>query len=182
MKIYKINQDIERFKFFVYSSDCDSSVALDFIGQTLINDWKNLSFEIFLDKKKKIDKRNSEFDASCYYDGMLLVNSKVESILASIKTARFEFLDVKTDVGNFKYVNLLDSIKAVSGIEDMSYDQIMELTRKELYPFDANSIGDNIIFRDSKLCTEYFVTDSFIELIGNNNITGLQMKFVGEAY
>lgn len=68
MNIYKIEQDFDNYKFFVFKEDDElHKDRLNFKGQTLINRWKGFSLELFRDKRKKKDKRSEDFDASCYF-------------------------------------------------------------------------------------------------------------------
>ena len=74
MNIYEIGQDFDNYKFFVFKEDDESNKGVwDYNGQSLINEWKGLSLELFRDKRKKKDKRSEEFDASCYFSGCLIV-------------------------------------------------------------------------------------------------------------
>ena len=68
MNIYKIGQDFDNYKFFVFKENDELNKDIwDFKGQSLIKGWKGLSLELFRDKRKKKDKRNENFDASCFF-------------------------------------------------------------------------------------------------------------------
>lgn len=68
MNIYEIGQDFDNYKFFVFKEDDKSNKDVwDYNGQSLVNEWKGLSLELFRDKRKKKDKRSEDFDASCYF-------------------------------------------------------------------------------------------------------------------
>ena len=75
MKIYKIEQDFDNYKFFVFKEDEEANKSVwDYKGQSLANGWKELNLELFRDKRKRKDKRSEDFDASCYFSGCLIVN------------------------------------------------------------------------------------------------------------
>ena len=54
MNIYEIGQDFDNYKFFVFKEDDKSNKDVwDYNGQSLVNEWKGLSLELFRDKRKK---------------------------------------------------------------------------------------------------------------------------------
>lgn len=54
MNIYEIGQDFDNYKFFVFKEDDESNKGVwDYNGQSLINEWKGLSLELFRDKRKR---------------------------------------------------------------------------------------------------------------------------------
>ena len=95
MNIYKIEQDFDNYKFFVFKEDDElHKDRLNFKGQTLINRWKGFSLELFRDKRKKKDKRSEDFDASCYFSGCLIVNERTSLLLAEKLKGQIEALPV----------------------------------------------------------------------------------------
>ena len=57
MNIYEIGQDFDNYKFFVFKEDDESNKGVwDYNGQSLINEWKGLSLELFRDKRKTIHR------------------------------------------------------------------------------------------------------------------------------
>ena len=80
MNIYEIGQDFDNYKFFVFKEEDKSNKDVwDYNGQSLVNEWKGLSLELFKDKRKKKDKRSDDFDASCYFSGCLIENTIIIS-------------------------------------------------------------------------------------------------------
>ena len=54
MNIYEIGQDFDNYKFFVFKEDDKSNKDVwDYNGQSLVNEWKGLSLELFRDKEKR---------------------------------------------------------------------------------------------------------------------------------
>lgn len=54
MNIYEIGQDFDNYKFFVFKEDDKSNKDVwDYNGQSLVNEWKGLSLELFRDKRKR---------------------------------------------------------------------------------------------------------------------------------
>lgn len=54
MNIYKIGQDFDNYKFFVFKENDELNKDIwDFKGQSLIKGWKGLSLELFRDKRKR---------------------------------------------------------------------------------------------------------------------------------
>ena len=95
MNIYEIGQDFDNYKFFVFKEDDESNKGVwDYNGQSLINEWKGLSLELFRDKRKKKDKRSEEFDASCYFSGCLIVNKRTSLLLSENLKGQIEVLPV----------------------------------------------------------------------------------------
>ena len=60
MNIYKIEQDFDNYKFFVFKKDDElHKNRLNFKGQSLANEWKGFSLELFNDKRKKKEMAGS---------------------------------------------------------------------------------------------------------------------------
>ena len=79
MNIYKIEQDFDNYKFFVFKKDDElHKNRLNFKGQSLANEWKGFSLELFNDKRKKKDKRSEDFDVYKKYGKIIspMFNSK----------------------------------------------------------------------------------------------------------
>lgn len=54
MNIYEIGQDFDNYKFFVFKEEDKSNKDVwDYNGQSLVNEWKGLSLELFKDKRKR---------------------------------------------------------------------------------------------------------------------------------
>lgn len=100
MKIYKIGQDFDNYKFFVFKENDELNKGIwDFRGQSLISGWKGLNLELFRDKRKKKDKRSEDFDASCFFSGHLIVNKRTSLLLSEKLKDQIEVLPVNV-VGN----------------------------------------------------------------------------------
>lgn len=104
MNIYEIGQDFDNYKFFVFKEDDKSNKDVwDYNGQSLVNEWKGLSLELFRDKRKKKDKRSEDFDASCYFSGCLIVNKRTSLLLAEKLKGHIEVLPVNVDGNTSDY-------------------------------------------------------------------------------
>ncbi|MDL2144753.1 hypothetical protein QQY79_19660 [Flavobacterium tructae] len=182
MDIYRISQNYDEFKFFVYNENNNSSQqAIDFRGELLSSNYEKLDFKIFIDPKKKQDNRRLDFDASCYYTGILLINEKNRNLLANKLSEKIEILDVETDLSEkFYFVNLLTKIDCINK-DNKSNSDIMLMVRENNISFKKNNISDNIIFRDDKLSSSYFCTNEFVNFIAENDIKGLRFEKVGIA-
>ncbi|WP_371923048.1 imm11 family protein [Flavobacterium sp. B183] len=131
--------------------------------------------------KKKQDNRRLDFDASCYYTGILLINEKNRNLLANKLSEKIEILDVETDLSEkFYFVNLLTKIDCINK-DNKSNSDIMLMVRENNISFKKNNISDNIIFRDDKLSSSYFCTNEFVNFIAENDIKGLRFEKVGIA-
>ena len=98
MNIYEIGQDFDNYKFFVFKEDDELNAgAWNCKGQSLVNEWKGFSLELFRDKKKKKDKRSEDFDASCYFSGCLIVNKRTSLLLSEKLKGQIEVLPVNVD-------------------------------------------------------------------------------------
>jgi len=180
LNIYEIKSDHDVFKFFVFKPGSTSNY-LNFEGQKLGDSWVPLELEIFEEKGKKKDKRFEDFDASCYYDGILIVNNNLKVIFENNFNKKIEVLPVNTDTGQYYYINVMNKIKSIKNVDKMSLDEIMEMVRNNTYIFDIHIVKNQDIFRDTKMSASYFVTESFINLMNNNQIKGLRYEKVGHA-
>jgi len=180
LNIYEIKSDHDVFKFFVFKPGSTSNY-LNFEGQKLGDSWVPLELEIFEEKGKKKDKRFEDFDASCYYDGILIVNNNLKVIFENNFNKKIEVLPVNTDTGQYYYINVMNKIKSIKNVDKMSSDEIMEMVRNNTYIFDIHIVKNQDIFRDTKMSASYFVTESFINLMNNNQIKGLRYEKVGHA-
>lgn len=182
MDIYRISQNYDDFKFFVYNENSNSSQrTLDFKGQILGNDYENLDLKIFVDPKKKKDVRSTDFDASCYYTGILLVNEKFKNLLIEKLNSDIEILNVNTELSEvFYFVNLLKIIDCINK-DNKSNSEIMTMVRENNITFKKDNIQNDLIFRDNKLTSSYFCTSAFVDFVNTNNIKGLRFEKVGKA-
>ena len=131
MNIYEIGQDFDNYKFFVFKEDDKSNKDVwDYNGQSLVNEWKGLSLELFRDKRKKKDKRSEDFDASCYFSGCLIVNKRTSLLLAEKLKGQIEVLPVNVDgnTSNYYFINVLNIADALN-IESKSNEEILKIMR-----------------------------------------------------
>ena len=174
MNIYEIGQDFDNYKFFVFKEDDESNKGVwDYNGQSLINEWKGLSLELFRDKRKKKDKRSEEFDASCYFSGCLIVNKRTSLLLSEKLKGQIEVLPVN-------FINVLNTVDALN-IESKSNEEILKMMRDNNGIFNKGNIGSYIIFRDSLFNNNYYCTDEFVDFVKQNSITGLKFTCAGIA-
>ncbi len=183
MNIYKIGQDFDNYKFFVFKENDELNKDIwDFKGQSLIKGWKGLSLELFRDKRKKKDKRNENFDASCFFSGHLIVNKRTSLLLTQKLKEQIEVLPVNV-VGNtsdYYFINVLNTIKSLN-TESKSNEEILMMVRENNCVFNKKNIEPYIIFRDSIFNGSYYCTDEFIDFILQNAITGLKFTYAGIA-
>jgi hypothetical protein len=180
MNIYRIRSNYKEFKFFVFSKE-EEDTNIEFDGQSLKEKWRPIKFEIFCDKRKKKDNRREDFDASCYYDGILLVNKKTKDIINERINDYVEILPVITDRGDFFFVNVINKIKSIKDIDRLTIDAVMEMERNNNYIFDYNQVKGEMIFRDNQMSFHYFVTENFITLMDEHQINGLKYELAGYA-
>ena len=183
MNIYKIEQDFDNYKFFVFKEDDESNKGVwDYNGQSLINEWKGLSLELFRDKRKKKDKRSEEFDASCYFSGCLIVNERTSLLLAEKLKGQIEALPVNVggNTSDYYFINVLNTVKAIN-TDSKSNEEILKMMRDNNCDFILENIGSYIIFRDSLFNNNYYCTDEFVDFVKQNSITGLKFTCAGIA-
>ena len=141
MNIYKIEQDFDNYKFFVFKEEDKSNKHVwDYNGQSLVNEWKGLSLELFKDKRKKKDKRSEDFDASCYFSGRLIVNKRTSLLLAEKLKGQIEVLPVNVDgnTSNYYFINVLNTVDALN-IESKSNEEILKMMRDNNLSFPIKS-------------------------------------------
>ncbi len=167
MNIYEIGQDFDNYKFFVFKEDDKSNKDVwDYNGQSLVNEWKGLSLELFRDKRKKKDKRSEDFDASCYFSGCLIVNKKTSLLLAEKLKGQIEVLPVNVDgnTSDYYFINVLNTVDALN-IESKNNEEILKMMRDNNGIFNKGNIGSYIIFRDSLFNNNYYCTDEFVDFV-----------------
>lgn len=143
MNIYEIGQDFDNYKFFVFKEEDKSNKDVwDYNGQSLVNEWKGLSLELFKDKRKKKDKRSEDFDASCYFSGCLIVNKRTSLLLAEKLKGQIEVLPVNVDgnTSNYYFINVLNTVDALN-IESKSNEEILKMMRDNNGIFNKGNIG-----------------------------------------
>lgn len=143
MNIYEIGQDFDNYKFFVFKEDDKSNKDVwDYNGQSLVNEWKGLSLELFRDKRKKKDKRSEDFDASCYFSGCLIVNKKTSLLLAEKLKGQIEVLLVNVDgnTSDYYFINVLNTVDALN-IDSKNNEEILKMMR------DNNGIFKRLKYR-----------------------------------
>ena len=158
MNIYEIGQDFDNYKFFVFKEDDKSNKDVwDYNGQSLVNEWKGLSLELFRDKRKKKDKRSEDFDASCYFSGCLIVNKKTSLLLAEKLKGQIEVLLVNVDgnTSDYYFINVLNTVDALN-IDSKNNEEILKMMRDNNGIFNKGNIGSYIIFRDSLFNNNYY--------------------------
>ena len=183
MNIYKIEQDFDNYKFFVFKEDDKlHKDRLNFKGQALTNGWKGFSLELFIDKRKKKDKRSEDFDASCYFSGCLIVNKRTSLLLSEKLKGQIEVLLVNVDgnTSDYYFINVLNTVDALN-IESKSNEEILKMMRDNNGIFNKGNIGSYIIFRDSLFNNNYYCTDEFVDFVKQYSITGLKFTCAGIA-
>ena len=183
MNIYKIGQDFDNYKFFVFKEDDELNKGVwNCKGQSLVNEWKGFSLELFRDKRKKKDKRSEDFDASCYFSGCLIVNKRTSLLLSEKLKDQIEVLPVNVDgkTSDYYFINVLNTVKAIN-TESKSNEEILKMMRDNNCDFNQKNIGSHIIFRDTIFNNSYYCTDEFIDFIQQNAITGLKFICAGTA-
>ena len=183
MNIYKIGQDFDNYKFFVFKEDDELNKGVwNCKGQSLVNEWKGFSLELLRDKRKKKDKRSEDFDASCYFSGCLIVNKRTSLLLSEKLKDQIEVLPVNVDgkTSDYYFINVLNTVKAIN-TESKSNEEILKMMRDNNCDFNQKNIGSHIIFRDTIFNNSYYCTDEFIDFIQQNAITGLKFICAGTA-
>jgi hypothetical protein len=182
MNIYQISTDFQ-YKDITGRDEISKQFHY-FTGQSLKNQWSIVVFDKLIDvitsinDKKSENKKQDDFDARCY--GNMFVLKDKYSLL--INDLPIEILPIKINGIDeaFNFINVLNVIESID-FGNMDYKEFMGLARNNKIPFILEKIEDEYIFRDKKLCTFYYCTDKFIEIIQNNNIKGLKFGIVGNT-
>lgn len=155
MNIYEIGQDFDNYKFFVFKEDDKSNKDVwDYNGQSLVNEWKGLSLELFRDKRKKKDKRSEDFDASCYFSGCLIVNKKTSLLLAEKLKGQIEVLLVNVDgnTSDYYFINVLNTVDALN-IDSKNNEEILKMMRDNNGIFMNRLYNRTMQFKSTKCFT-----------------------------
>lgn len=176
--IYEIKPDFDNFRYALPKANAPENKMLTELffnlpcGYSLAPDFPTFKFELFVDRRKRKDKRRMDFNVSCWnseyficdYDTKLKVEKKFGN--------KFELFPVETDLDrDFYYVNCLTAIDAIKAEDrDLPYD--------ELKSFLRDNIKDEIIFKDN-VFNFYYVTDEFVKWVEDNDIKGMRFTLAG---
>ncbi|OXE96054.1 hypothetical protein B0A63_22710 [Flavobacterium johnsoniae UW101] len=179
MNIYKIGSDYENYRFLLPHND-DGLVSTD--GTSLIKEWKPCDYTLFKDPRKKTDKRKTDFKASCYYPGVLIIEKSCKDIFTKLSENSIEYLEINTpELINFFYVaNIIKSVNTIE-YEGLSQENLINSFKNGTIRFKLENIGNKDFFRDKKFSSFYFCTQKFINTINEANITGLRFTIAGIA-
>ncbi|MDR2904630.1 MAG: hypothetical protein LBU73_01570 [Helicobacteraceae bacterium] len=171
MKIYQIEQ-AQGYKHLIFDE------GKDFNSLFLTRDWEELS-RAPKPFRMKFAESGKDFDASCYYGGVLIVNEKIKRFFEEKIANLVKISPIVTDAGQFYFVNVINAITAID--DSVPGDVFMKMVAERKFPFARKvAIGEGqLLFRDLKFTADYFVTDKFIEVFGA--IAGLQYALRGEA-
>ena len=173
MDIFEIAQNYDEFQFILNKSDADYIDVLDYEGEKIKN-WKTPTWIIF-SKTKREKKLRLDFNASCYFSGILIIEQYIANKIISDFEVQAQLLPVLTPEfeKNFVFMNLLGSIPTID--DTHSYSETNNFT------FKKSNIGNKQIFRDSNYSSQYFCTSKFVDWIRENKVNGLRFDKVGEA-
>ncbi len=190
MNIFRIYADYDNFQYLIQKTEVDYINCLDREGKSFEN-WQ-IPTQICYKKTKKDQKKRSDFNASCFFDGILLMEEALAAKMVADFGISAQLLPINTPEKEekFVFVNILGGISAVLeaymhgkvyvGYQKLSQDKKEyppELEHKFL--FDAKTLETNAIFRDKWLNSSYFCTDVFVKWAETNGVKGLRFETAG---
>lgn len=176
MKIYKISHDIEKYEFLVPITDNDFDLIKNFKSginkQWTIPNWHLIE----RDKKKKLNSTN--FNASCYYSGYLMMEASKANLLKKMAEELIDLypINISGMNNNFFYIHINKIINSIKQEQLLNWDY-SKVENAEL-KFDQHIINNYLIFNDEIL--DYLCRHEFIEFCKENEILGLSFKEVGK--
>lgn len=178
-KIYKIEADFDIFRFLLPTEDTVKLKFNKIKGQKLNNEYVGLEYFLFVDPRKRKDKRRMNFNVSCWGSSELICDYETKLKFELKFGDLVEIFPIKTDLDrDFFYVNLLNVIEAQNHNLKPVYNMQNDTYTKKV-EFIKKNIGDEIFFRDKIQTSSYFVTQEFIDWVNENNITGMRFEFQG---
>lgn len=190
MNIFRICADYDTFQYLLPKTEADYIKCLDREGEPFEN-WQ-IPTQICYKKTKKDQKKRSDFNASCFFSGILLMEEALATKMVADFGLSAQLLPINTPEKEekFVFVNILGGVSAVLeaymhqkvyvGFQKLSQEKTEyppELEHK--YLFDANILEINAIFRDKWLNSFYFCTDIFVKWAENNGVKGLRFENAG---
>lgn len=178
--VYKIDPDYDHFRYLlplsrkeVKNNELLWELFLNLpSGSSLGPNFPTFKFSLFVDSRKKKDKRRMDFNVSCWNSHSFICDDETKLHFQEKFGSKCEIFPVETDLDkDFYYVNCLTVIDAIKA-EDRKKKY------GELVSFIRGNIKEEIFFRD-KVFTDYYVTDDFIEWAKENDIKGMRFTLKG---
>lgn len=180
MDIYQIQDDFEHYQSILTLTDDDFFLNDEV---KIIENWKIPIWQHQPSLSKKHRKnQKTDNDASCYHTGHLIMKEKIAEKMQKELAVSVQLLPIKviSSPEKFVFVNVLSKINAINE-EGLSIEESIDRMNNKKVIFNANNIGNQILFRDDIYVSFYFCTDRFIEWVHKNNIKGLRFEKQGQA-
>ncbi|MDO4895975.1 MAG: hypothetical protein Q3971_01325 [Moraxella sp.] len=194
MNVYEIKSNFDEFLYLIHETQDDYIATLDKEGESF-KQWVEPTWVIYYPKTKKERKgKREDFNASCFFNGILLIWEDLAKKMINEFDVTAELLLINTPEikEKFVFVNILGGIPAItqsfwySSYELWAAEHMPKSLTKPVFPqlqgkfaFDKEILMRNPVFRDKKFNNCYFCTDTFVQWAKANDIKGLRFENAG---
>ena len=178
MKVYRFVTD-DDFKDLTFLNKEDVRLFSTFKGQKITLDWNEEIFGISEDKLNR--GKLLDFDSRCYGD-TFIIKKKFENLFIKELSDIIETLPIKIKgiSEEYIYINVTNVVTAIN-FDGLDMQESLAMLRGENIRFNLEKIENETLFRDSKITSKYFCTQTFKDFIEKNRINGLKFIEVGTA-
>lgn len=193
MNIYTISSNYDEFLYLLHETDKDYIDILGIEGKKIEN-WEIPTQVIFKKSKKEMKNKRTDFNASSFFNGILLMQEHLAQKMVQDFHLSAQLLPIHTPETPepFVFVNILGGKKAVveyfyyTDDELWAAEHMPKTLDKPVFPeldgkfaFDEQILRENPVFRDEKYNGFYFCTDVFINWAEENGVKGLRFENAG---
>ena len=180
MKIYELNNDINKFKWFgrIHSNDTKYDYEFDILfemrGQSIIKNWKPIEINAIVESKEDALLLIGDYPK---FDEPLISEDALDILLPFMKKY-IELLDIKILGEKLKcnyyllnVLNILDCLDLNKSMIDWASDS-SGITNVKEYTFKEDQLKNSFIFRIKGYEKNIYVNEEFKNLVDKNNLQG----------
>jgi len=176
MHIYRLGNDHD-LKDLTYLNMEDVRLFSTFKGQKITLDWTEEIFGISEDKLNR--GKVLDFDSRCY-GATFIVKKKFEKLFIEEFPDIIETLPIKIKgiSEDYVYINVTNVVTAIN-FEGLDLQESLAMMRSENIRFNLDKVENETLFRDTKVSSNYYCTQKFVDFIKETRINGLYFRKIG---
>lgn len=176
MHIYRLGNDHD-LKDLTYLNMEDVRLFSTFKGQKITLDWTEEIFGISEDKLNR--GKVLDFDSRCY-GATFIVKKKFEKLFIEEFPNIIETLPIKIKgiSEDYVYINVTNVVTAIN-FEGLDLQESLAMMRSENIRFNLDKVENETLFRDTKVSSNYYCTQKFVDFIKETRINGLYFRKIG---
>lgn len=176
MHIYRLGNDHD-LKDLTYLNMEDVRLFSTFKGQKITLDWTEEIFGISEDKLNR--GKVLDFDSRCY-GATFIVKKKFEKLFIEEFPNIIETLPIKIKgiSEDYVYINVTNVVTAIN-FEGLDLQESLAMMRSENIRFNLDKVENETLFRDTKVSSNYYCTQNFVDFIKETRINGLYFRKIG---